>query len=44
MKFSLYRKFTFHSVMLRDALSELSNAGHVEIVEKVRVPALPSLD
>ncbi|KAI0802089.1 muts domain V-domain-containing protein [Irpex lacteus] len=28
-------KFTFHSVMLRDALSELSNAGHVEVVKKL---------
>ncbi|KAI0697886.1 DNA mismatch repair protein MutS [Cytidiella melzeri] len=28
-------KFAFHSVMLRDALSELSNAGHVEVVKKL---------
>jgi len=28
-------KFTFHSLMLRDAVAELSHAGHVEIVKKL---------
>ncbi|KAI0087825.1 muts domain V-domain-containing protein [Irpex rosettiformis] len=28
-------KFAFHSVMLRDTLSELGNAGHVEVVKKL---------
>jgi DNA mismatch repair protein MSH5 len=33
-------KFTFHSAMLRDNLSELHHAGHVEIVKKVRLTTL----
>ncbi|KZT73910.1 hypothetical protein DAEQUDRAFT_702916 [Daedalea quercina L-15889] len=28
-------KFTFHSLMLRDAMSELSHANHVSIVKKI---------
>ncbi|KAH9841446.1 DNA mismatch repair protein MutS [Rhodofomes roseus] len=33
-------KFTFHSLMLRDAMGELCHAGHVEIVKKARFPSL----
>lgn len=37
----LFLKFAFHSVMLRDTLSELSHAGHVEVVKKVSFLCVP---